>query len=168
MIGTILVMPGRANLNLRILHSVASEFEWAVTIVENLSTLLPAHREEKPMAVLFHRSAFEPASWLDALRRVKSALPGIRPIACYGFSGAPDWPELCGAGAFHALWLPLKAAEVRQSFGFVAEAENRESKVSRKPPTTPPIVPARHPSPVPYTSRHGAGSALRVVISRAS
>lgn len=115
------------------------------------------------MAVLFHRSAFESRSRLDALRAVTSALPGVRPIACREFSDAPDWPELCGADAFHSLWLPLKEGEVRQSFGFLAEAENREATVARRLPITlPTIVSARRSS-----AGHGISLAPRVMISRA-
>jgi hypothetical protein len=165
---TIVVMPGRAIFNLKVLHSVARDFGWGVKLAENLSTLGSARRGEKPAAVLFHRSAFESHSWLDALRPVKSALPGIRPIACHEFSDAPDWPELCGAGAFHALWLPLKEGEVRQSFGFVAEAENRESRApGRLPITLPIIVPAWHSNAGRGISRHMADSARQVMISAA-
>jgi hypothetical protein len=154
---TIVAMPGRAIFNLKVVHAVARDFGWGVKIAENLSTLGSMRKSEKPLAVLFHRSALESHSWVDALRPVTSALPGIRAIACHEFSDAPDWTELCDAGAFHSLWLPLKEAEVRQSFGFVAEAENRESKFSTSLPI---IVPARQ--------RHTTGSAPQVMISRAS
>jgi hypothetical protein len=46
-------------------------------------------------------------------------------IACHGFAESIDWPELCDAGAFHTLWLPLKENEVRQSLGFVWGSEKR-------------------------------------------
>lgn len=165
---TIVVMPGRASFNLKVLHSVARDFGWGVKVAEDLGALCSAQRAEKLTAVLFHRSAFKSPSWLDALRPVASALPGVRPIACHEFSDAPDWPGLCGAGAFHSLWLPLKEEEVRQSFGFVAEAENRESKISRRLPITLPIVvPAWHASAGHGLSRHMADSAPQVMISRA-
>jgi len=80
----------------------------------------------KVAAVLFHRDSVDPGgSWLNAVRLLKLAMPRVLLIACHGFSEPIDWPELCDAGAFHTLWLPLKESEVRQSLGFIFEARNR-------------------------------------------
>jgi len=70
--------------------------------------------------VLFYRDAFGPdCSWTEAIRQLRMALPGTRVVPCLGFSESTEWQELSDAGAFHALWLPLKENEVRQSFGFL-------------------------------------------------
>ena len=75
--------------------------------------------------LFFHRSAFGSCSWVDAVHLVRSVLPEVRQIACPAFSEWVDWPSLSDAGAFHTLWLPMKENEVRQSLGFVREAETR-------------------------------------------
>jgi hypothetical protein len=116
------VMPGSAKLDLQALQAAAAEFGWSVTIANELPDAASTQ------AVLFHRDALGAGcSWLEAVRRLKLALPEARLIACHGFSEAIDWPELCDAGAFHALGLPLRANEVRRSLGFLSEAQKRFS-----------------------------------------
>lgn len=120
MSGNIIVMPGSARLDLQALQAVAGEFGWGVKVAGDLSEAASAQ------TVLFHRDALGPGcSWLDAVRRLKLALPDARLVACHGFSESLDWPELCDAGAFHALGLPLRANEVRKSLGFISEAQKR-------------------------------------------
>jgi len=64
-------------------------------------------------------------AWVDAVRLLRLALPKARLVACHGFAESIDWPQLCDAGAFHALGLPLKENEVRRSLGFIAQALRR-------------------------------------------
>ncbi|MGA2715630.1 MAG: hypothetical protein ABSG41_21230 [Bryobacteraceae bacterium] len=98
-------------------------------MADDLSVVTATQTYENTAAVLFHPDALGPGySWHDAIRLLRLALPGVRVIACHGFSESIDWPELCDAGAFHALWLPLKGNEVRQSLGFVLSRERRLSE----------------------------------------
>jgi ActR/RegA family two-component response regulator len=118
--GKLILMPGSAKLDLQALQTAAAEFGWAVKVAHNLRDAASAQ------AVLFHRDALGPGcSWLEAVRLLRAALPEARLVACHGFAEAIDWPELCEAGAFHALGLPLRANEVRKSLGFISEAEKR-------------------------------------------
>jgi hypothetical protein len=126
MAATILVMPGSARLDLRALRAVAREFGWAVQVAGDLRTAAETQADEKSDAVLFHRDApGAGCSWLDAVRLLRLTLPEARLIACHGFAESINWPELCDAGAFHALGLPLNENEVRKSLGFLAQAVKR-------------------------------------------
>jgi hypothetical protein len=135
----IIAMPGPACFDLGTLHAVAREFGWTVGVADDLRELAAAQPYRRPITVLFHRNAFGSCSWLDAVRLLRSALPEVRPVACHGFPEPIDWPALCDAGAFHALWLPLQENEVRRSFGFVWEAEKRLAA----PATTQLIIPVQ-------------------------
>ena len=118
----IVIMPGSARLDVQAVQHAAAEFGWAVKLAGEPSDAASAQ------AVLFHRDALGPeCSWLDAVQRLKCALPEARLIVCHRFSEAIDWPELSDAGAFHALGLPLRASEVRKSLGFISEAEKRRT-----------------------------------------
>jgi hypothetical protein len=118
MAGNIIVMPGSARLDLQALQAVAGEFGWAVRVAKDLREAGSAQ------TVLFYRDALGPGcSWLDAVRQLRLALPGARLVACHGLWESIDWPELCDAGAFHALGLPLRANEVRKSLGFISAAD---------------------------------------------
>jgi len=121
----IIVMSGLVRVDLETLRGVSQEFGF---------TLNPAHYVSEAAQnvtpdtdeVFFHRSAFGlDCSWADAVREVSSTFPDIPAIICHGFSEPIDWPALCAAGAFHAVWLPLKEAEARKSLGFVSEARQR-------------------------------------------
>jgi hypothetical protein len=118
----IAVMPGSARLDLQALKAVAADFGWTVKVASDLRDAASAQ------AVLFHRDALGAGySWLDAVQKLRRELPGTRLIACHGLSEAFDWPQLSDAGAFHALGLPLRASEIRQSLGFLSAAEKRLS-----------------------------------------
>lgn len=127
MAANIIVMPGSARLDLLALQAVAGEFGWAVRVTNDLREAGSAQ------TVLFHRDALgSGCSWLDAVRQLRLALPTARLVACHGLWESIDWPELCDAGAFHAIRLPLKANEVRQSLGFISAADkvNGSNKVN--------------------------------------
>jgi hypothetical protein len=134
---TILVMPGQSQMDSSSLNVIAKEFEWSVVVAENLHEATAAQAHRKIVALLFHRDAFGPEClWTDAVRMIRCTLPDVRAVPCHGFSDAVDWPELCNAGAFHALWLPLKENEVRQSFGFVWNAEKQLANSAAGLPAT--------------------------------
>jgi hypothetical protein len=124
----LIVMPGFERLDLHALQAVATEFGWTVNVVHDLADLADAQADGKTAAVFFHRDAFgSNCSWFDAIRLLKVVAPVVRLVACHGFQEPIDWPSLCDAGAFHALWLPFKENEVRRSLGFISEAEKRMS-----------------------------------------
>lgn len=134
----LIVVPGLARLDLQPLQAVAAEFGWTVNVVHDLPDLADAQADGKTAAVLFHRDAFGvDCSWLEAVRLLKLVVPGVRLVACHGFPEQIDWPRLCDAGAFHALWLPLKQNEIRKSLGFISEAEARGTGVAFPPDRRP-------------------------------
>jgi hypothetical protein len=161
----IIVMAGQASFDLGAVHTIAGEFGWTVGIFDDLREAAAAHPYRGTSTVLFHRDAFGTHSWIDAVRLLKSALPGVRPVACHGFSESIDWPALCDAGAFHSLWLPLKENEVRRSFGFVWEAERRLADAADRVPM---IVPTRKRStPLRIRPAFAQGVRTRVMASAA-
>jgi hypothetical protein len=128
MTGNIIVMPGSARLDLQTLQAVAGDFGWAVKVAGDMGEASEAK------AVLFHRDALGAGcSWLEAVRRLRLALPDVRLVACHGLAESIDWPELCDAGAFHALGLPLNENEVRKSLGFISQAVKRLDSPEIKP-----------------------------------
>jgi hypothetical protein len=138
----IIVMPGSSHLDSGTLYSVARGFGWTVEVADDLQAFAKAQGRGRTTAVLFHREALGTCSWPHAVRLVKAALPKAHAIACHGFSEPIDWPELCAAGAFHSLRLPLKENEVRQSLGFVWGARRR---LGEAPEEARAFVPARKP-----------------------
>lgn len=123
MADNIIVMPGSARVDFSSLETVAREFGWIVQTARNadeVAAMKPA------LAVFICRDALGPdSSWPAAIRFLHEAQPEAPVIVLHGFSELFDWPDLCDAGAFHSLWLPLKANEVRQSLGFLSHAGRR-------------------------------------------
>jgi hypothetical protein len=150
----IIALKGSACFNLATVRSVAREFGWEVETANGLSPAIAALRDGSLAAVLFHRDAFGSCSWAEATRLLSSALPKVCLIPCHDFSEPIDWPELCDAGAFHSLWLPLKESEVRQSFGFINEAQHRLTRPAEKAMTA---------AGIPHEPFHG-----NVVVSAAA
>jgi hypothetical protein len=117
--GCILVMPGPDHVDPPVLHTVAADFGWEVQTGHPGDAVIPK-------ALLLYRDAFGKGySWLDVVRACRSKFPEARLIVCHGLSETIDWPALSRAGAFHAISLPLKESELRQSLGFVWQAEAR-------------------------------------------
>jgi len=134
----IIVMPGAARVEIEDLRNVARKFGWPVKTAQFLRDA-EGTVDSDTAAIFFHRSAVQPdCSWLEALRQIKAIFPDVAPIACHAFSEPIDWPILCAAGAFHDVWLPLKASEVRKSLGFVSEARRRLLTKQAAQAVTPP------------------------------
>ena len=124
--GYILAMPGPDHVDLTALHKVCAEFGWDLKTGGLPDGALPK-------AVLLHRDAFGPGySWLDIVHVCRSKMPEVRLILCHGLSEKIDWPALSRAGAFHAISLPLRESELRQSLGFVWESDARLAAAAQR------------------------------------
>lgn len=126
--GTIIVMPGSGRFDGAVLHRVAREFGWNVSLAADLFE----SRHRRIVAVLFlHDALGAQHGWIETTRMLSNAWPDTRLVACHGFTDYVDWPTLNDAGVFHSLWLPLKETEVRKTLGFLWEAENRALAAAR-------------------------------------
>lgn len=129
----IVVMPGSNRVDMPLLQAAAQDFGWAIQIARDVRELIAVQARGRVGAVLFQQdSLLGEGSWLETIGMLKSVAPEIRLVACNNFSEATDYPKLCRAGLFHALWMPLREHEVRQCFGFVWEAEKRLAIAHRK------------------------------------
>jgi hypothetical protein len=124
----IILMPGSSSLDCLIVNRVAEQFKWEVELSHSvnqarLNGSAPTEASQRIVGVLFCRDAAgSDYTWPNALWLMRNAFPGSCLVVCHGFADPIDWPELCDAGAFHALQLPFRESEVRQSFGFIAGA----------------------------------------------
>ncbi len=122
----VVIVPGSNRVDLRALRSLAREFGWGIEVAADICEVAAAQKRWKPVALLFFSDSLGPGySWVETIRLLRRTLPGVRLVACHGFSEPLDWPELSEAGAFHSLRLPLTENELRQGFGFIWEAEQR-------------------------------------------
>jgi DNA-binding NtrC family response regulator len=123
---SIIVVPGLGQLDLTTLSGVAAEFGWTVQVAHDLRQTAELFAPLSAVALFAtHDAVGAGFSWLEILGLLRQTLPDIRLVVCHGFGDAFDWPELSAAGAFHALRLPLQEDELRQSLGFIWEAEKR-------------------------------------------
>jgi hypothetical protein len=130
---SITVVPGLGRIDLSVLSAVAGDFGWSVDVAKDLYQVASIQESRKTVAVLFSRDALAPnCSWRETISLLRLALPNTRLVPCRGFSDSIGWQELCDAGAFHSLWLPLRENEVRRSLGFVWQAQSRETGLSEK------------------------------------
>jgi hypothetical protein len=121
-----LVLLGPDQTDRELLRAVAAEFEWEVA---------PARGPDRVVAVLLQRDAFGPGiSWPEAIRRCRRAIPDVRIITCHDFMEQIDWGELYDLGTFHAVRTLMKEEEVRQSLGFLWEAEQRAAALRQPIP----------------------------------
>ncbi len=133
MANDVVFMPGSKQIQLSALQAAAKDFGWVVNVSRDVCKIAAAQASRKTVAVLFCCDTLGRGySWIETIRLFRRALPEARLLPCHGFSEPIDWPELCDAGAFHALWLPLRENEVRQSLGFVWEAEERFARSLRR------------------------------------
>jgi hypothetical protein len=111
--GKVIVAVGPEPADIAVADHVARQFGWRVGTA----------RDKGPVvAVLLRRGGLP---WRDAIRRVCRIYPEALVITCHGFEDPIEWGEFYDLGAFHSIRLPMVEAEVRQSFGFVWEAEKR-------------------------------------------
>jgi DNA-binding NtrC family response regulator len=129
----IVVMPGASWVEFPLLRAAAQCHGWAVEVANNLNELLELRKHGVVGAVLFEQDSLDPgSSWAEAIPQLKEVVPEAHLVACCHFSDSVDYPKLCRAGLFHALWLPLKASEVRQCLSFVWEAEKQMMVLERR------------------------------------
>jgi hypothetical protein len=106
------------------MDTLAAEAGWSFEQARNLGQLRAVGLDRTVVAVLIDANALcMPPE--HALQAVLDILPEALPIVCHKSSEAIHWSELARVGAFHALLMPLRASEVRQSLGFVGEAHQR-------------------------------------------
>jgi hypothetical protein len=130
----VILMPGSDLADPAMLRAVAGEFGWSIDVAHNLRQAAKAQINRNTVACLLHRDALSSGnSWLETIRLARLNMPEVRLIACKRFSETIGWPELSDAGAFDAIWLPLRESEVRRSFGFVWEAERRDDASMLQP-----------------------------------
>jgi len=126
------IMPGADQLELPLLQTAAQGYGWSIQHAFSAAEVKNIREDGKIGAVLFQEDSLgSGGSWLETISELKEAAPDARLIACMHFSDDADYPKLCRAGLFHAMWLPLMEHEVRQCLGFIWEAEKRLSLVMR-------------------------------------
>jgi hypothetical protein len=131
MANSIIVVPGLGQFDLTTLNRIAADFEWTVQVTYNLRQTAELAVPLTTVAVFAtHDAVGVGFSWLEIIRTLRRSLPDVRLVVCHGFGDTFDWKELCEAGAFHALRLPLLERELRQSLGFIWEAEKRLAAAS--------------------------------------
>lgn len=110
----LLVLPDPDPSDLAVVRAVAREFGWQV------NGLVPPDRIA---AVLSKCATGE--SWPATVRNLRDAYPEARIITCHGFRDFIDWGQMYDLNTFHAIRTPMQEEEVRQSLGFLWEAEQR-------------------------------------------
>jgi hypothetical protein len=122
----IVIMPGSNRVDLPLLRGTAQDFGWAIQIARDAGELIAVQARGKVGAVLFQQDSLGTGlSLLNMIALLREVVPETRLVACNNFSEGVDFPKLCRAGLFHALWMPLRENEVRQCLGFVWEAEKQ-------------------------------------------
>jgi hypothetical protein len=138
----IVVMPGSNRVDMPLLRGAAQDFGWAIQIARDADELTAVRARGKVGAVLFQQDSLGFGySYLEMIAMLRELVSDTRLVACNHFSEQEDYPKLCRAGLFGALWMPLRQNEVRQCLGFVWEAEKRltaqvrrvESQIRRVP-----------------------------------
>lgn len=130
--GRIVVLGNPPVIETVAFEKLTPEFGWSVEVAEDLNRVRSLGETGNVVAVFFEAQSLG-QSWEDALRLVREAAPQALLIPCHRFSDSVNWPELADAGAFHALPVPLKSDEVRQSLSFVWSARLRRGKLVEMP-----------------------------------
>jgi DNA-binding NtrC family response regulator len=126
--GTV-VLAGSLPVQGLALDQLVAEFGWSLKQACDLRQLSELNAHQKVVAVLFDPRDLA-LSWDAALRAILDAAPGTLPIVCHGFADAIEWPQVAEAGGFHSLFLPFSRSELRQSLGFVWDANCRAATIS--------------------------------------
>lgn len=123
---SIIVVQGSEQFDLTTTERVSNEFGWPIRVARDLDEAAENQVHGDAAAVLVDCKAVQDGrSWPEVIQFLSGDGPEVRLIVCHGFGDRLDWPQLCDAGVFHVLALPLREGELRQSLGFVWEAERR-------------------------------------------
>lgn len=124
--GRVVVLGNPDVVEMAAFERLTPEFGWSVEVAPDLSALKHWRNAGNVVAVFFECNSLG-LPWEKALQLVREAMPQALLIPCHRFSDSVNWPDLADAGAFHAVALPLKSNEVRQSLSFVWAARLRRS-----------------------------------------
>lgn len=131
--GRVVVLGNPSAVETHAFEKLAPEFGWSVEVAHDLSQLSEFSAAANVVAVFFEANKLG-LPWEDALRLVREAAPQALLVPCHRLSEFVNWPELVDAGAFHAVALPLKPEELRQSLSFVWSARlKRTAKLVAMP-----------------------------------
>jgi hypothetical protein len=122
------VVLGNLPADLAMVDRLVVDFGWSLKKAANFAALRRPQVHRDAVAVLFEASMWG-LGWHEVLKMVIDAAPTACPILCHRLSATLDWPELSAAGAFHALAIPFRESEARQSLGFVWAAKSRPRNV---------------------------------------
>lgn len=125
---------------------LVAEFGWSSKRVDTLADIGKLSLDYDLVSVLFEPKSLG-LSWEKALSSVMAAAPRALPIVCHGFGEVLDWSQVSEAGAFHSLLIPLRAAEVRRSLGFVWCAQRISTPVLPKRVPRRPRAISQRPAP---------------------
>jgi DNA-binding NtrC family response regulator len=126
MSATVIAMPAPGEPDLATLTEAVAQCGWTLEVARNFQEFRTNPRARDVVAVFLQKQAVGPdCSWAEAVKQVRGVSDEIRVVVCHGFGESIDWQEISEAGAFHALALPLSDNEVRQSIGFLWEADQR-------------------------------------------
>jgi hypothetical protein len=133
-IGSVGVLAVPGSVDVPALNLAAQEFGWTARVSHNLDEIATTNAERNTVAVFLLRDVFGPdCSWVAAIRLVRFTLLEVRLVICHGITEAIDWRELADEGAFHGIEFPLRNREVRQSLGFIWEADRNARSAERAP-----------------------------------
>jgi hypothetical protein len=107
----------------RLIEGIAKKYGWSVQVAETLSEFQSLSSAEI-VAVLFDPTDLHEDQRI-ALNMVTQIAPQALPIVCCRFSEKVHWLDVTESDVFHLLRYPFARNEVRQTFGFVAEAQRR-------------------------------------------
>jgi len=130
--GRIVFLGNRPAIETIAFEKLTPEFGWSVEVAEDANRLRRLGESGNVVAVFFEVDMLG-RSWEEALQSARDAAPQALLIPCHRFSDSVNWPELADAGAFHALPVPLKQDEIRQSLSFVWSARLKRSKLVEMP-----------------------------------
>lgn len=119
------------EINLAPIMAAARAFGWNTLTLKTFASIEKLSLDAVA-AILFDRAAIG-GGWPEAATRLRRIAPRIPLIACHHITEKLDWPAVCDAGAFHGVSAPLNENELRQSFGYVWAAMQRDA----------PLIPAR-------------------------
>ena len=122
MSGTVVLL-GKLPVERAPLEPLAKKFGWSVQSAENLSQV-ESLGASNIVSILFNPQDLH-RDWRHALQMVAHAVPDAFPIICCRFSEVIYLQDAAETGAFHLLHYPFALNEVRQSFGFAREAQQR-------------------------------------------